>query len=69
MVEHQVQASTAGVTLLAIESGMAPLERRRKAWTRLARDLEPQVLDTIVTEMPLRDEGVACGPSIAGRLE
>jgi hypothetical protein len=56
------------VTLLGIESGMAALERRPEARTRLARDLKPQVLNTIVTEMPLQDERVACGPSIAGRL-
>lgn len=42
-----------GVTLLGIESVLAPLERRQEAWTRLARDLDPQVLDTIVTEIPL----------------
>jgi acrylyl-CoA reductase (NADPH) len=42
-----------GVTLLGIDSVMAPLERRYEAWTRLARDLDPQVLDTIVTEIPL----------------
>ena len=42
-----------GVTLLGIDSVMAPLERRHEAWSRLARDLDPGVLDTIVTQIPL----------------
>ncbi len=42
-----------GVTLAGIDSVMAPLPRRQEAWTRLARDLDPALLETIVEEIPL----------------
>ena len=42
-----------GVTLAGIDSVMAPLAARQDAWTRLARDLDPKVLDLVGTEVPL----------------
>ena len=42
-----------GVTLAGIDSVMAPLARRQRAWNRLARDLDPALLDTLVEEIPL----------------
>ena len=42
-----------GVTLAGIDSVMAPLARRQRAWNRLARDLNPALLDTLVEEIPL----------------
>jgi acrylyl-CoA reductase (NADPH) len=42
-----------GVTLAGIDSVMAPLARRQRAWDRLARDLDPALLETLVEEIPL----------------
>ena len=44
-----------GVTLAGIDSVMAPLPRRQKAWERLARDLDPARLAVITTVRPLAD--------------
>jgi acrylyl-CoA reductase (NADPH) len=45
-----------GVTLVGIDSVMAPLHRRQRAWERLAKDLDPALLETMIDEVPL--EGV-----------
>ena len=42
-----------GVTLAGVDSVMAPIELRRKAWSRLATDLDPAKLETITEEVPL----------------
>jgi len=42
-----------GVTLAGVDSVMAPLAKRQRAWDRLARDLDPALLDTMVEEVPL----------------
>ncbi len=42
-----------GVTLAGVDSVMAPLARRQQAWARLARDLEPAKLESMVTEISL----------------
>jgi acrylyl-CoA reductase (NADPH) len=42
-----------GVTLAGIDSVMAPLARRQRAWDRLARDLDPAKLETLIEEIPL----------------
>lgn len=42
-----------GVSLLGVDSVMAPKPRRLKAWERLARDLAPDALETIATEITL----------------
>jgi acrylyl-CoA reductase (NADPH) len=42
-----------GVTLAGIDSVMAPLAVRRRAWERLASDLEPTSLAAITQELPL----------------
>ena len=42
-----------GVTLAGVDSVMAPLALRRQAWSRLARDLDPKLLDLITEEVPL----------------
>lgn len=44
-----------GVGLLGIDSVMAPKARRMTAWDRLSKDLDPALLDTIATEIPLAD--------------
>ena len=42
-----------GVTLAGVDSVMAPLAKRQRAWARLARDLDPTLLETMVHEVPL----------------
>jgi acrylyl-CoA reductase (NADPH) len=42
-----------GVTLAGVDSVMAPLALRRQAWERLARDLDPAVIDAIAVDVPL----------------
>ena len=42
-----------GVTLAGVDSVMAPLAKRQRAWDRLARDLDPTLLETMVHEVPL----------------
>ena len=42
-----------GVTLAGIDSVMAPQNRRQMAWDRLARDLDPALLETMVEDVPL----------------
>jgi acrylyl-CoA reductase (NADPH) len=42
-----------GVSLLGVDSVMAPMAWREQAWARLAQDLDPQLLDTMTTEIPL----------------
>ena len=42
-----------GVTLVGVDSVMAPLVKRQRAWDRLARDLDPVLLETMVQEVPL----------------
>ena len=42
-----------GVRLLGVDSVMAPIERRRRAWQRLARELDPTKLESMVTEISL----------------
>jgi acrylyl-CoA reductase (NADPH) len=42
-----------GVTLAGIDSVMAPLPKREAAWQRLARDLDPELLETMTEEVAL----------------
>jgi acrylyl-CoA reductase (NADPH) len=42
-----------GVALLGVDSVMAPLARRKEAWTRLARELDLSLLETMTSEVPL----------------
>ena len=42
-----------GISLLGVESVMAPMPLREQAWSRLARDLDPARLEAITTEIPL----------------
>lgn len=44
-----------GVSLLGIDSVMAPIALREKAWGRLAEDLNPGLLEGITTEIPLEE--------------
>jgi acrylyl-CoA reductase (NADPH) len=57
-----------GVSLLGIDSVQAPKPLRIEAWTRLARDLDPAVYETISSTVPL-DGVVDAGRAIlAGEI-
>ncbi len=57
-----------GVTLAGIDSVMAPLGLRQQAWNRLATDLDPALLDTMVTEVALQDAVGAAQRLMAGSV-
>ena len=42
-----------GVTLAGVDSVMATIARRREAWARLARDIDPATLETMIEAVPL----------------
>ena len=43
------------ITLSGIDSVYTSIEKRQIAWNRLAKNLAPEILETIVTEIPLSD--------------
>ncbi len=57
-----------GVTLVGIDSVQAPMERRRLAWQRLARDLDISKLDAMTSVIPLADVPAAGADLLAGKL-
>jgi len=61
-----------GVTLAGVDSVMAPRPLRQLAWDRLARDLDPALLESMIHEIPLADapaaaQGLMDG-SVRGRM-
>ena len=42
-----------GVTLVGVDSVMAPIALRQRAWSRLAQDLNPTLLESMIEEVPL----------------
>ncbi|MBK0393076.1 MDR family oxidoreductase [Ramlibacter algicola] len=57
-----------GVSLLGVDSVMAPLALREQAWERLARDLDPALLDTMTTEIGLDEVIDAAQRLMAGQV-
>ncbi|RYF18307.1 MAG: oxidoreductase [Comamonadaceae bacterium] len=57
-----------GISLLGIDSVMAPMASREQAWARLARDLDPQLLETMTTEIPLSGAIEAAQKLMAGQV-
>lgn len=55
------------VTLAGVDSVAAPRADREAAWARLARDLDPDVLDGLTETVPLADAIEAAGRLLAGR--
>ena len=47
-----------GVTLAGVDSVMAPLALRQRAWDRLARDLDPALLESMIDEVGM-DQAIA----------
>jgi putative YhdH/YhfP family quinone oxidoreductase len=57
-----------GVTLAGINSVTAPLERRRRAWEQLARELDPARLESLVEEIALAEAIARSDDLLAGRV-
>jgi acrylyl-CoA reductase (NADPH) len=57
-----------GVRLLGVDSVMAPKGPRMAAWDRLARDLDPALLDVIAHEIGLGDAIAAAADLIDGKV-
>jgi acrylyl-CoA reductase (NADPH) len=57
-----------GVTLVGIDSVMAPLARRQRAWDRLARDLDPALLERMIEEVSLEDAVAKAAQLMAGQI-
>lgn len=57
-----------GVTLAGIDSVMAPLAKRQRAWDRLARDLDPALLERMVEEVPLEAAVAQAQQLMAGQV-
>jgi len=55
-----------GVTLAGIDSVMAPIAQRRRAWQRLASDLDAGALDLITEEIGLDDAIAKAGALLDG---
>ncbi|WP_031469352.1 MDR family oxidoreductase [Sciscionella sediminilitoris] len=56
-----------GISLLGIDSVRTPVERREAAWQRLARDLDPDLLDAVTHTIPLAEAQDAAAEVLAGR--
>lgn len=57
-----------GVTLLGIDSVMAPKPPRLAAWERLARDLDVAALDVIATEIGLEAAIATAAELLQGKV-
>jgi acrylyl-CoA reductase (NADPH) len=56
------------VTLAGVESVMVPLPLRQQAWARLAAELDPALLETMITEVPLAGAIAAAQKLMAGEV-
>jgi acrylyl-CoA reductase (NADPH) len=57
-----------GVTLAGIDSVMAPRALRERAWSLLAAELDPALLETMTTEVALEDAAAAAARLMAGAV-
>jgi acrylyl-CoA reductase (NADPH) len=57
-----------GVSLLGVDSVMAPRPPRLAAWSRLARDLDARLLELIATEISLAEAIPAAADLMAGKI-
>jgi acrylyl-CoA reductase (NADPH) len=56
------------VTLAGVDSVMAPRALRQRAWDRLAAELDPALLETMITEVPLAGAVAAAERLMAGEV-
>ena len=57
-----------GITLVGIDSVMAPQALRRAAWARLAQELDLAKLEALTQEIPLTAALQAGADILAGRI-
>ena len=57
-----------GVVLRGVDSVMAPSGPRLAAWARLARDMDLELLETMVTEIGLSDVNDVAPDVLAGKV-
>jgi acrylyl-CoA reductase (NADPH) len=57
-----------GVTLYGIDSVMAPLELRERAWLRLARDMDAETLEAVANDITLSKVASVAGDVLAGKV-
>jgi acrylyl-CoA reductase (NADPH) len=57
-----------GVALLGVNSSFAPLPLREQAWARLARDLDPAVVDAVAEPIELELAAERAAELLAGRV-
>ena len=58
-----------GVTLYGIDSVMAPLEPRERAWSRLASDIDAQTLEAVASDIGLAEAASVAGDVLAGKVK
>jgi acrylyl-CoA reductase (NADPH) len=58
-----------GVALLGVDSVMAPIIKRKAAWTRLARDLKPELLAAMTRVEPMSNIMPLAEDIVAGRIQ
>ena len=56
------------VALFGVDSVMAPLALRQQAWDRLARDLKPELLESMIEEVGLEQAIAKAQDLMAGRV-
>lgn len=57
-----------GVALLGVNSSFTPLPLREQAWERLARDLDPAVVDSVAEPIELERAAERAAELLAGRV-
>ena len=57
-----------GVTLAGVDSVMAPLAKRQRAWERLAKELDAALLEKMIDEIPLEEAVAKASDLMAGKL-
>lgn len=57
-----------GVTLVGVDSVMAPKSDRLDAWRRMATDLDMEKLETLINEVPLEDVITEAPRLLAGQI-
>lgn len=57
-----------GITLAGIDSVMAPLAKRERAWQRLAQDLDPAKIELMVQEISLADAIEKAQALVSGKV-
>jgi len=57
-----------GITLVGVDSVLCPMPQRLVAWSRLAKDLDPTVLERIATQRPFSSAMNIARELLAGRI-